>query len=483
MPGRRKPGERCRGRLVLIRNSAVGWELSSAELNRGKVADDMQPPLFGKGGEIMQETIIRGLAQLATPKGKEARHGGAMQELEVISDAAIWVENGVIRAAGKETVVLQEAMKNDLIAPALKGGQAEGVTIIDGRGLCAVPGFIDPHTHFLFAGARAQEFDDRLAGVPYLTLLERGGGIVSTMRSTRGASEEALYAEGARTLRAMMALGVTTVEGKSGYGLDLETELRLLRVMHRLDRDLPTNVVVTYLGAHAVPPEYAGRGDDYVDFICREMLPLIQRDHLAEFVDVFCETGVFTVSQTRRIFEAARELGFFLKLHADEMSSTGGAELAAEVGAFSADHLLSVSEAGIASLAQSQTVAVLLPATAFCMRKPYAPARRLIEKGAAVALASDYNPGSCYTYSLPLVFALAVIDMQMTVAEALTAVTLNAAAAIGRADCLGSLEPGKRGDIVLLAAPDYRYLSYKTGLNLVRTILKDGIVVCGEVEV
>lgn len=431
----------------------------------------------------MQETIIRGIAQLATPIGREARHGAAMRDLRVVSGAAIWVENGVIQAAGKEADVLRAAEERTSVAAALHSGSAEGVQVIDARGQCAVPGFVDPHTHFLFAGARAEEFDDRLAGVPYLTLLARGGGIVATMRETRAATEEALFVHGARVLRSMLSLGVTTVEGKSGYGLDRETELRLLRVLRRLDRELPTSVAATYLGAHAVPPEYAGRPDDYVDFLVDEMLPLIAREHLAEFVDVFCETGVFTAAQARRILEAARARGFALKLHADEMSSTGGAELAAALGAVSADHLLSVSPEGIEALAGSRTVAVLLPATAFCMRKAYAPARKLIGSGAAVALASDYNPGSCYTYSLPLVFALAVIAMHMTAAEALTAATLNAAAALGRADAIGSIEPGKRGDIVLLDAPDYRYLSYQTGLNLARTVLKDGAVVSGEAAV
>ena len=431
----------------------------------------------------MQETIIRGIAQLATPIGREARHGAAMRELTIVSGAAIWVEDGVIQAVGKEADVLRAAEERASVAAALHGSSAESVQVIDARGRCAVPGFVDPHTHFLFAGARAEEFDDRLAGVPYLTLLARGGGIVATMRETRAATEEALFAHGEEILRAMLALGVTTVEGKSGYGLDRETELRLLRVLRRLDWELPTSVAITYLGAHAVPPEYAGRPDDYVDFLVDEMLPLIAQEHLAEFVDVFCETGVFTSAQARRILAAARARGFSLKLHADEMSSTGGAELAAELGAVSADHLLSVSPEGIEALAGSRTVAVLLPATAFCMRKAYAPARKLIDSGAAVALASDYNPGSCYTYSLPLVFALAVIAMHMTAAEALTAATLNAAAALGRADAIGSIEPGKRGDIVLLDAPDYRYLSYQTGLNLARTVLKDGAVVSGEATV
>jgi imidazolonepropionase len=310
--------------------------------------------------------------------------------------------------------------------------------------------------------------------VPYLELLQRGGGIVSTMQATRAASEEELYELGRQTLMAMLQLGVTTVEGKSGYGLDAPTELRLLRTMRRLDHDLPLHVVNTYLGAHAVPPEYKDHADDYVNFIIAQVLPQVAAGHLAEFVDVFCETGVFTNAQSERIMQAAQQHGLALKLHADEMSSTGGAGLACRMGAVSADHLLSISDADIEALAKSQTVAVLLPATAFCMRKKYAPARQMIQAGAAVALASDYNPGSCYTYSVPLILGLAVIAMQMTTAEALTAMTLNAAAAVGRADRIGSIEKGKRADIVLLNAPDYRFLVYKTGLNLV-----DKVFCCG----
>lgn len=407
----------------------------------------------------MEDKIIRHLSQVATPRGTTARRGRAMNQLEIYSDAAIWIHGDSIMGVGSDEAISRQLQ--------LRQVQAEE---IDGRGLCAVPGFVDPHTHFLFAGTRAREFDDRLAGVPYLTLLQRGGGIVSTMQATRQASEEELYALGAQTLREMLVLGVTTVEGKSGYGLDCPTELRLLRVMQQLDRDLPVSVVNTYLGAHAVPPEYKDHPDDYVDFIIGRVLPQVAAEHLAEFVDVFCETGVFTNAQSERILQAAQRHGLALKLHADEMSSTGGAGLACRLGAVSADHLLSISDADIAALARSETVAVLLPATAFCMRKNYAPARQMLEAGAAVALASDYNPGSCYTYSVPLILGLAVIAMHLTTAEALTAMTLNAAAAVQRADRVGSLEPGKQADIVLLNAPDYRFLVYKTGLNLVEKV-------------
>ncbi len=414
----------------------------------------------------MTDFFLRHIAQLATPVGRQAKRGAEMKDIQLVADAAIWAQDGTIRAAGRDADVMAEA-------------QAAGVReaeMQDAAGKTAVPGFVDPHTHFLFAGARAEEFDDRLAGVPYLELLQRGGGIVSTMQATRAAGEDELYAIGRRTLADMLTLGVTTVEGKSGYGLDLKTELRLLRVMQRLDHDLPTSVVRTYLGAHAVPPEYQGRQGDYVDFIIETVLPRVAAEHLATFVDVFCETGVFTNEESERILRAAQAKGLLAKFHADEMSSTGGAGLACRLGAVSADHLLSISDADIGALGESKTVAVLLPATAFCMRKPYAPARRMMEAGAAVALASDYNPGSCYTYSVPLIFGLAVIAMHMTAAEALTAMTLNAAAAVGRAAAIGSIEPGKRADIVLLDAPDYRFLAYKTGLNLVERVYCGGVL-------
>ena len=414
----------------------------------------------------MTDFFLRHIAQLATPVGRQAKRGAEMKDIQLVADAAIWAQDGTIRAAGRDADVMAEA-------------QAAGVReaeMQDAAGKTAVPGFVDPHTHFLFAGARAEEFDDRLAGVPYLELLQRGGGIVSTMQATRAAGEDELYAIGRRTLADMLTLGVTTVEGKSGYGLDLETELRLLRVMQQLDHDLPTSVIRTYLGAHAVPPKYRGRQGDYVDFIIDTVLPRVAAEHLATFVDVFCETGVCTNEESERILRAAQAKGLLAKLHADEMSSTGGAGLACRLGAVSADHLLSISDADIGALGESKTVAVLLPATAFCMRKPYAPARRMMEAGAAVALASDYNPGSCYTYSVPLIFGLAVIAMHMTAAEALTAMTLNAAAAVGRAAAIGSIEPGKRADIVLLDAPDYRFLAYKTGLNLVERVYCGGVL-------
>jgi len=411
----------------------------------------------------MPELLLRHIAQIATPEGWKAQHGAAMNKLKLYKDAAIFIENGRIAAVGPDAVLSPAVLMKH---PTLE--------ILDVTGKCVVPGFVDPHTHFLFGGARVEEFVDRLEGVPYLDLLQRGGGICSTMQATRKASFENLYEKGKSVLQQMLHLGVTTVEGKSGYGLDLENEIKLLTVMQKLQQNQPVSLVMTYLGAHAVPPEYKGRADDYVNFILNTVLPVIQQKKLAEFVDVFCETGVFTPRQTEKILQAAAARGFGIKLHADEMSSTGGGGLASRLGAISADHLLAVNEDDIRALAQSTTVAVLLPATAFCMRKSYAPARRMIDAGCAVALASDFNPGSCYTYSVPLILALAVIAMHMTMEEALTAITLNAAAAVGRAQSCGSIEPGKQADLLVLREADYRYLVYDTGMNIVEYVIKDG---------
>lgn len=317
----------------------------------------------------------------------------------------------------------------------------------------------------------------RLQGTAYLDIMRAGGGIRSTVEQTRAASEETLVALGKARLQEMLAQGVTTVEGKSGYGLDLSCEQKQLRVMHALNQEGPVEVVPTYLGGHAVPPEYAGRTDAYIQFMLETVLPQIKEAHLAEFCDVFCEAGVFSVKQSRKLLAGAQRLGFPSKIHADEIEPLGGAELAGELHAVSADHLLRASADGIAALAKNKVVATLLPCTAFCLGKPYAPARKMIDSGCAVALASDFNPGSCFCDSIPLMIALGVIHMGMTIEETLTALTLNGAAAVGRADRIGSLEPGKQADVVLLGYPAYSFLAYHTGANLVDTVLKKGTVV------
>ena len=408
----------------------------------------------------MARVLIHNIGELVTPIGRKARHGPAMNQVSILRKAAIYIENGCIMEVGDSEQLLRK--------------YHQSTQQIDAAMRCAIPGFIDPHTHFLFAGQRAGEFVSRLEGVPYLKLLEQGGGICQTMKATRLASSKELLQQGRDIVHKMLHLGVTTMEGKSGYGLDRETELRQLQVMKELNEETPMTIKRTFLGAHAVPPEFKGRSSDYVEFLLAEMLPLIRQEKLADFCDVFCETGVFSLAESERLLRGGQAIGLKAKIHADEINSTGGAGLAAQLGAISADHLLSIAPQDIVALASSNTVAVLLPATAFCMRKPFAPAREMIRQGCAVALASDFNPGSCYTYSIPLILGLAVISMKMTLAEALTALTLNAAAAIDESERLGSIEPGKQADILLLADYDVNSLVYQTGINQVEHVIKNG---------
>jgi len=408
--------------------------------------------------------IIKNAAQVATFSGRNACRGAAMAELQVIEAGAVVIEDGIIRAVGPGRQILPRF-------------DPEGFNVIDAAGKAVLPGFIDSHTHFVFGGYRPEEFAWRLAGTSYMEIMQRGGGIANTMAATRAASRKALVESGRHRLDAMLAMGVTTVEGKSGYGLDLETEIRQLEVMAELDRDHPMDVAATFLGAHAVPPEYKGRTDDYIDFIIERVLPEVARRKLAHNCDVFCERNVFSVSQSRRLLRKAKDLGFKLKLHADEIASLGGAELAAELGAVSADHLLQASAEGITAMAQADVVATLLPATAFSLKELYAPAREMIDNGCAVALATDFNPGSSFTFSIPLIMALATLHMGLTPEESLCAMTLNGAAALGRADTVGSLEAGKQGDVVILAYPSYLFIPYHLGINIVETVVKKGVVV------
>ena len=412
----------------------------------------------------MKKLLIEHLDQLATPSGKTAQKGSQMKQLTCISDAAVYVEDGIIRKVGK-TEEIVSAVDRD------------SCKVIDGRGKCAVPGFIDSHTHFIFGGYRPEEFIRRLEGAGYLEIMKMGGGIQSTVDATRAETEAELYRTGKERLKEMLSQGVTTVEGKSGYGLDKECELKQLRVIRQLNADQPIEVVPTYLGGHAVPREYQGDGNQYIKMMIEQVLPEVKKENLAEYCDVFCEDSVFTVEQSERLLKAAADMGYKLKIHADEIVSTNAAALAARLQASSADHLLMISDQEIQEMAAGNTVATLLPATAFCLDKPYAPARKLIDSGCAVALASDFNPGSCFADSIPLLFALAVIHMKMSVEEALCALTLNGAAALDRAEVTGSIEEGKRADINLLKYPDYRYLVYHTDANLIHQVIKEGEIV------
>ena len=355
---------------------------------------------------------------------------------------------------------------------------APDTQVIHASGRTVLPGFVDPHTHAIFAGDRADEFARRLEGADYLEILAAGGGILSTVRATRAASESELAKRARGYLAEMLGRGTTTVEIKSGYGLSVEDELKLLRVARSLhESGLPT-VVATFLGAHAVPPEYRDRPDNYVDLVVEEMVPRIAAEGLARFCDVFCERGVFSVEQSRRVLEAGRAHGLAPKVHADQKTPLGGARLAATLGAVSADHLEHAAEEDIRALAQAGTVAVLLPGAAFMlMETVQAPARRMIELGVPVALATDFNPGTCPILSVPLIVGLACLRRLLSPAEAIVAATVNAAYAIGLGDEVGCLEPGKRADLVILDAPSHVHLAYWFGRNLVHTVVKDAQVV------
>lgn len=403
-------------------------------------------------------------ANIYTPVGTAGKRGAEMGDILHIEKGGIIIEDGIIRWVGPESEM-----------PELEGHVRDEV-YMDALGRAVLPGFVDSHTHLVFGGYRPEEFGWRLKGNTYMSIMERGGGIQSTVNATRAASAEELREKAEWYLDEMSAMGVTTVEAKSGYGLDTETEERMLRVIKELaeDPERKVDVVSTFLGAHAVPKEYKGRTAEYVDRIIKEMLPRF-RD-MAEFCDIFTEKNVFELEDSRRLLEAAREAGYKLKMHADEIVSLGGAELAADLHAVSADHLLHVSDEGIRRMAEAGTVATLLPLTAFALKEEFAPARKFIDAGCTVALATDLNPGSCFSGSIPLTIALACIYMKMSVEETLTALTLNGAAAIDRADRIGSIEAGKQGDVVILHFDTLDALPYYVGMNCVDVTIKNGII-------
>ena len=409
-------------------------------------------------------------ATIVTPCGHSACKGDAMSRLTTIKDGCVIVRDGLIEYVGPR------ADAQDLMAEYKK--DKSDISFIDAEGRALLPGFVDSHTHLIFGGFRPDEFEWRLKGDTYMSIMQRGGGIQSTVNATRSTSEDELVNRAQWFLDRMSSMGVTTVEAKSGYGLDTETEEKMLRAIRRLaDKDgQPIRIVSTFLGAHAVPKEYAGHTDEKVDLIRKEMLPRFRE--MADCCDIFCEKNVFEIEESRRLLKAAKDMGYKLKLHADEIVQLGGAELAAELGALSADHLLHVSDAGVEAMAKAGVVATLLPLTAFTLKEPYAPARKFIDAGAAVALATDLNPGSCFSGSIPLSIALACIYMKMSIEETITALTLNGAAAIGRADEIGSIEKGKRADFVMLNTDNINILPYYVGMNCVKTTIFGGRVVC-----
>ncbi len=407
--------------------------------------------------------LIRNLSQIATPLGNTARRGPAMRELRVYDNSVLVIEDGRFAYVGPERdLPPQVTIDEDL----------------DARGATAVPGFVDSHTHIPFAGFRESEFNRRLQGETYEQIAASGGGIASTVRATRAATEEQLAANVLARATTMARYGTTTAEAKSGYGLTLEDELKQLRAIRTASATSPVRLVPTCLAAHEFPPETRGNEaarEAYVATILEEILPAVAQEKLAVFCDAFVERGVFTRDQGEAVLRAGISHGMIPRLHADELSDTRGASLAAEVGAASADHLMYISDDGIAALAASDTVANLLPATSFFLMSPqYAPARKLIEKGAIVSLSTDCNPGSSMTESMQTVMQFATIQMKMTVEESLTAATLNGAYSLRLAQETGSIEVGKRADFVLLDAPSYLHLVYHFGVNLVAGVFRDG---------
>lgn len=441
----------------------------------------------------MKKLYIRHASELVTCRGKAPRRGREMADIGLIEDGAVLLSDGRIEAVGttkeldqrlgldpKQADALHHetaSISSQAAEPADTELNGQPATTLNAWGKTVLPGFVDSHTHFIFGGFRADEFSWRLKGDSYMSIMERGGGINATIRPTKEASEEDLIAAGMDRLNRMAEFGVTTVEGKSGYGMDCETELKQLRVMKELDRRHPLDVVSTFLGPHSVLPEYKGREREFLDYMLTQVMPLVREENLAEFADIFCEKNVFSIEDSEYYLNQAKKLGFRLKIHADEMYPLGGGELAARAGAVSADHLLKASDEGIRQMAEAGVISTLLPATAFCLKEEYAPARKMIDSGCAVALASDLNPGSCFTNSIPLLIALGCIYMNMSIEEVITALTINGAAAVGRADTIGSIEEGKQADILIMKYPSIAYLPYHTVVNQVETVIKKGEII------
>lgn len=404
--------------------------------------------------------LIKNIGKLATSLGNTVRCGEKQREIRVFTDASVLISDD-----GK-------------ILDITEGGETPscpaGTEAVDAEGMLVTPGLVDAHTHLVFGGWRDHEVPLKISGASYLEILNAGGGILNTLRATRETSAEELFDRSAGFLSEMMGLGVTTVEAKSGYGLDCENEVKQLEVIRRLDRETPLDVVSTFLGAHAIPPEFAGNQDGYIDYLIGEALPVIAERKLADFCDVFIEDTIFTAEHARKLLLAAQRLGMPSKIHADEITAIGGSELAGEIGAVSAEHLLSTGDSGIESLAKAGTVACLLPCTSLYLGKPFARARDMINSGVPIAIATDFNPGSCPSLNIQLAMNMGYIRYRMYPEEILTAVTLNAACAVGMGERIGTAERGKQADFVIWNAKDLSMLVYRMGSNQAKTVIKKG---------
>jgi imidazolonepropionase len=410
------------------------------------------------------DLVIKNIGKLVTCKGiGRPKVGQEMNEVDIIEDAYIAIRDGKIIEIG---------IKNDY-----KKITNSYTKIEDAKGLLVTPGLIDSHTHLVHGGSRENEFSKKLSGVPYIEILNQGGGILSTVNSTKEASSEDLYDKAKKSLDRMLEFGVTSAEAKSGYGLELDTEIKQLNVAKKLDKDHPIDLVHTFLGAHAIPIKYKENHKEYIDIIVEQMMPKVKELGLAEFCDVFCEEGVFSIEESEYILSKAKEMGYKLKIHADEIVSLGGAQLSAKLKCTSSDHLMAASEDGLKMMAKNNVVANILPATSFNLNKSYANARKMIDLGVALSLSSDYNPGSCPSENLQFVMQLGCLGLKMTPNEVINAVTINAAYAIDRQDEIGSIEIGKKADLVVFDAPNIEYIMYHFGVNHVDRVYKEGTLV------
>ena len=408
----------------------------------------------------MKKLLVKNIGLLATPEGKSAHCGEEQGRIKFLKDAWVLMEDGVIASVGSGAV------------PA-----ADGAEIVDAGGNLVTPGLVDAHTHLIFGGWRQNELGLKLHGASYLDIQNAGGGIQSTTNATRRATEQELADKAEKALNEMLRFGSTTVEAKSGYGLATEHELKALQVIKDLDGRHPIDLVATFMGAHLVPAEYKANREEYVRLVCEEMIPRVKEQGIAKFCDVFCEADTFTVEESRQVLEAGLKYGLRPKIHADEIKAIGGSQLAGEIGAISAEHLIVCPPEGIESMAKGGVIACLLPATSFNLGAVFAPARDMVNAGVPVAMATDFNPGSCPCLNMQFVINLGCLKYRLTPEEVLTAVTLNGAAAIDMADTVGSVEAGKLGDLVIWDAPDLDYICYRVGSNLARTVIKRGRIV------